>query len=208
MDGKCPYVGIGGWKSSENDDTRGLWSKKCQQIFSFSLSPQELALLGPEGWKSVLKWERKKNSKMETGMSRILLQYHCDRSEEGGRGLGLSMSNALQVKTIVSQKIVKKVYLKWKLLVLRIVYSNKNYKFYLIVSLILTYKYSESCIVQSSLKQIFSHLMWIWQLSTFIECENKIKQVFFISTLRELIALETVVRLQIFPVTFYLVPNC
>ena len=98
MDVECPYVGVGGWKSSDNDDTRGLWSEKCQQIFSFSLSPQEVALLGREGWKSVWKWERKKKKKMEIGMSRILLQYHSDRREEGGRGLGLSMSNALQVK--------------------------------------------------------------------------------------------------------------
>jgi hypothetical protein len=31
------------------------------------------------------------------GIGSILLQYHTDRREEGGRGLGLSMSNALQV---------------------------------------------------------------------------------------------------------------
>ena len=34
---------------------------------------------------------------MEKGLSNILLQYHSDRREEGGRGIGLSMSNALQV---------------------------------------------------------------------------------------------------------------
>ena len=34
---------------------------------------------------------------MEKGLSNILLQYHSDRREDSGRGIGLSMSNALQV---------------------------------------------------------------------------------------------------------------
>lgn len=100
------YIGIGGWKSSDSDDSRGLWSEKfLNPFFSFSLArPQEPAagLLGREGlelgWKAFR--ERKNPTKiaMEKGLSNILLQYHSDRREEGGRGLGLSMSNALQVR--------------------------------------------------------------------------------------------------------------
>ena len=100
------YIGIGGWKSSDSDDSRGLWSEKfLNPFFSFSLvRPQEPAagLLGREGlelgWKAFR--ERKNPTKiaMEKGLSNILLQYHSDRREEGGRGLGLSMSNALQVR--------------------------------------------------------------------------------------------------------------
>ena len=46
MDGNCPYIGIGGWKSSDSDDTRGLWSEKIQNpAFSFSLDRPQ----GPQG---------------------------------------------------------------------------------------------------------------------------------------------------------------
>lgn len=48
-----------------------------------------LSLSVPRSWVSSDKWERK----METGMRR----YHSQRREEGGRGLGLFMSNAVQV---------------------------------------------------------------------------------------------------------------
>lgn len=40
-------------------------------------------------------------SNMEKGLSSLFLQYHSDRREETGRGLGLSTSNALQVGTLL-----------------------------------------------------------------------------------------------------------